>query len=227
VAGSRSKRLWIIDPSVMRPEEQGVAAVAREWAGEVRVFRSALSPGDGPGRDSGYATDGVVLMGSAASVYDRLNWLGELEAWVRPIVRGEVELPLLGICFGHQLIAHCAGAAVGFVHEERTKLVGVEESRITGSRLLPDRDALRVVVSHREEVKACPDGFDVVARRGRIAVDGIEHRERPVFSFQFHPEAGAEFASHAGIDAALLDERQRSDSYRLLDAFRRHAAHGS
>ena len=45
--------------------------------------------------------------------------------------------------------------------------------------------------------------------------------ERPVFSFQFHPEAGDEFAGRAGIEPALLDPRVRADSRRLLDAFQR------
>ena len=71
----------------------------------------------------------------------------------------------------------------------------VEESTLDGSRLLPDESSLRVVVSHREEVKRAPDEYRVTASRGPVAIDGLEHRTRPVFSFQFHPEAGGEFAS--------------------------------
>ena len=217
----RRPRLWVIDPSTSNPEDQGIATILEGWTGESRLFRPALSPGDGPSPESGYDADGVVLMGSAVSVYDSLPWLGPLHSWLVPIIRGEIDLPLLGICFGHQAIAHCAGAEVGLSRDDGAKRVGVETSELIGSRLLPDESSLRVVVSHREEVKDCPAGFRVTARRGEIAVDGLEHVDLPVFSFQFHPEAGDEFAGRAGIEPALLDRRVREDSRRLLGAFRR------
>jgi GMP synthase-like glutamine amidotransferase len=162
----------------------------------------------------------VVLMGAAASVDDENAWLPPLLEWLDPILSGRLRVPLLGICFGHQVIAHRAGGRVGYVQEDRRKLVGVESSHLTGGRLLPGVDELRVVVSHREEVKQPPEGYRVVARRGEIAVDGLEHEELPIYSFQFHPEAGAEFAARAGIDPTQLDRRQRADSVRLLGAFR-------
>ena len=220
MSGSRPPRLWVVDPSAKRPEEQGVAAILRGWPGESRLFRPALRPGDGPEPASGWEADGFVLMGSAASVYDRLPWLGPLSDWLRPLLTGEVEAPLLGICFGHQLIAHVAGGEVGFLNEDRAKRLGVEQSRFEGSRLLPGRHSLRVVVSHREEVSRLPDGFRRVARRPGVALDGMEHSRLPVFSFQFHPEAREEFAGHVGVDAAEIDDRLREDSRKLLGAFR-------
>ena len=92
---------------------------------------------------------------------------------------------------------------------------------LEGGRLLPGRHALRVVVSHREEVKRLPRGFRSVARRRGVAIDGMEHDTLPVFSFQFHPEAGEEFAGRAGLDLREIDDRLREDSRRLLGAFRR------
>jgi hypothetical protein len=53
-----------------------------------------------------------------------------------------------------------------------------------------------------------------------VDADGLEHETRPVFSFQFHPEAREEFADRAGIERALLDDRLRADSASLLAAFR-------
>ena len=81
-----------------------------------------------------------------------------------------------------------------------------------------------VVVSHREEVKACPAGYRTVARRPGVPVDGLEHEQLPVFSFQFHPEAREEFAQYAGIAVARIDERLKRDNGRLLQAFCDHAA---
>jgi len=216
-----SPRLWIIDPSTMRPEEQGVASILEGWPGEWRLFRPALRPGDGPGPETGYAADGIVLMGSAASVHDDLPWLGALAAWLAPLLEGRVQRPLLGICFGHQLIAHVAGGEIGYLAEDRAKRVGVETSELEGSRLLPGRHTLRVVVSHREEVRGVPRSFRLVARRPGVAADGIEHDRLRVFSFQFHPEAREEFAAHAGLEPGAIDARVREDSRKLLGAFRR------
>ena len=220
MSGGRPPRLWIIDPSTRRPEEQGVGSILQGWPGESRLFRPALRPGDGPEPETGYAADGFVLMGSAASVYEPLPWIAPLAAWLGPLLTGEVRRPLLGICFGHQLIAHAGGGEIGDLTEDRAKRVAVEISELEGGRLLPGRHELRVVVSHREEVKRLPRGFRPVARRRGVAVDGMEHDDLPVFSFQFHPEAGEEFAGHAGLDLREIDDRLREDSRKLLAAFR-------
>lgn len=220
MSGDRPRRLWVIDPSLAHAENQGIGEILNGWSGEHRLFFPALRPGDGPARGTGYDTDGVVLMGSRASVTDDHAWLDELGEWLEPIVSGTVRMPLLGICFGHQMIAHLAGARVGYLSEDREKRCGVETSVLERGELLPGRHELRVVVSHREEVKQCPRAFRVVARREPIAIDGLEHEGLPLFSFQFHPEAREEFAGHAGIRESLIDARVREDNRRLLAAFR-------
>jgi len=76
----REPELWIVDPSVCRAEDQGVGEILLGWPGKSRVFQPCLRPGDGPGPETGYATDGVVLMGTNASVHDALDWMQQLEA---------------------------------------------------------------------------------------------------------------------------------------------------
>ena len=162
---NRPRELWVIDPSVNGREDEGVAEILQTWEGPSRVFRPSLCPGDGPTPATGHAAAGIVLMGSAVSVEDDLPWLDELTEWIRPVVDGRIPLPLLAICFGHQLIAHVAGAPVGLVSPDGHKRSGVEESRSEGSRLVPGRRTLRVVVSHCEEVKTVPENFVVTAQR--------------------------------------------------------------
>ena len=212
--------LLVIDPSVSHPETQGVEQVLEHWPGESRVLCPALAPGDGPGPEDGYDADGVVLLGSGASLHDDAPWLGPLGDWLRPIVEGSVRIPLLGICFGHQLVAHLAGGDVRLL-PGGTKRVGIEESRLSGGRLVPGEARLKVVVSHREEVKTVPAGFDVVARRDRAELDGFEHERLPIFTFQFHPEARQDFLRNAGLDPGLVDSRLVEDSERVLAGFRK------
>lgn len=216
---ARRPRLWVIDPSVGHPEQQGVEQILEGWPGESRVFRPALGD-DGPSDRTGYDADGFVVMGSRASVHDRLPWMERLSSWLGPILGGEKSAPLLGICFGHQLIAHLAGAEVGFLSHGTDKRLGIETSRLLGGRLLPDDEELRVVVSHREHVASTPSGYRRTATRPGCAIDGLEHDRLPIYAFQFHPEAREEFMRGAGIDERLLDDRVVADSRRLLAAFR-------
>jgi GMP synthase-like glutamine amidotransferase len=218
---ARPPRLLVIDPSVAWPEDEGVAETVGDWPGEVRVLEPSLAPGDGPAPGDGYDADGIVLLGSRASANDDVPWLRDLGAWLAPVLRGEKEMPLLGICFGHQLVARLAGGSVGFVHEDRHSELGVRETLLDGSRLLPETRRMRVVASHSEEVKDLPPGYRVVARRPPVAADGLEHESLPVFTVQFHPEARQGFLTRRGADASGLDSVAIEDNARLLAAFRR------
>jgi GMP synthase-like glutamine amidotransferase len=215
----RRRLLWIVDPARSAAEEQGVGELLSYWDGTSRLFLPGLRAHDGPGPATGYDTDGVIVLGSSASVFDEEAWITDLGDWLRPLLVGQRSLPVLGICFGHQLMAQVAGGSVGWVHADRAKIVGVEETRLAGGRLLGGQQALRVVTSHREEVKEVPPGFQVTARRDRVPIDGLEHATLPLFSFQFHPEARDEFARRSGIDPDLVDGRVRADGRRLLQAF--------
>jgi GMP synthase-like glutamine amidotransferase len=213
-------RLWIVDPAVVRAEDEGVAEVLHGWPGTSRLFRPALEPASGPRPDTGYDADAVVLLGSRASVHDDHAWLRDLAAWLRPIVAGEVRIPVLGICFGHQLLGHLAGARVGPLRADGSKLAAVVTSRCEGGRLVPGPRELRVVASHRERISEPRPGWRVTARRPEVEYDGIEHERLPLFGFQFHPEARTAFAASAGIAPTEIDERLRRDSAELLSAFR-------
>jgi GMP synthase (glutamine-hydrolysing) len=168
-----------------------------------------------------------VLLGSSASVHDARPWIAPLSTWLRPILRGEPRLPVLGICFGHQLIAHLCGGRVGYLDADRAKRAGVERTQLRGSRLVQGEGELSVVVSHREEVQRPGPDFAITAERPGVPIDGLEHRTLPVFSYQFHPEARGDFAARAGFDPARIDDRVRRDSQRLLGAFRECVLRGA
>ncbi len=68
-----------------------------------------MEHGDALPRREGFA--GVIVTGSAAMVTDRHDWSERSADWLRDAAHGG--LPLLGICYGHQLIAHALGGEVG------------------------------------------------------------------------------------------------------------------
>ncbi len=223
--------LLIVDPAVEEPEVHGEQEVGRGWPGPVTILRPALEPARGPGPGSACDADAVVIMGSAASVHDAPGsrpWLGPLAEWLDRLLAPEgPRLPLLGICFGHQLIAHRAGGSIGFrIDAAAPPLRAIVPTQLSGCRLLPGEQALTVVASHREVVTRPPPGWEVVGRRPDGTLDALQHPRLPFFAVQFHPEAGPGFLARRGIvpgGEAPDDAAAFADGARLLEAFRRHA----
>lgn len=217
----RPPRLLVIDPSIRHPEEEGVAEILKGWSADAQIVRPGLEPATGLKPGDSYDFDGIVLLGSAASVHDDHSWLKNLSGWLRPIIAGKTIIPLLGICFGHQLIAHLAGGRIGWARDDHEKVLGVVESGLEGGRLVPGQHRFVVIASHREAVLEIPIVYTVTARRPLAPIDGMEHLELPTFSFQFHAEAGPQFLAQRGIDPDQVDPAAFSDGRRIIDAFRR------
>jgi len=97
------------------------------------------------------------------------------------------EVPLLGICYGHQMIAHVFGGEVG-----RGKAAEYGTGRITVDNedmILRGMPAeFTAWVSHFDEVKEMPRRFEALAHSDICKIEAMRHTERPIFSVQFHPE---------------------------------------
>lgn len=123
---------------------------------------------------------GIVLSGGPASVYspDAVS-----------IDPGLLDLgvPVLGICYGHQLIAELLG---GRVEATGGGEFGNTTMQLAGSSLLLEdfADVSEVWMSHRDAVEEAPDGFAVTARTPGAAVAAMEDRDRGFYGVQFHPE---------------------------------------
>ncbi len=123
---------------------------------------------------------GIVLSGGPASVY---------EEGAPSVSRGLLELgvPVLGICYGHQLIAQALGgevAATGQREYGGTRLV-VDSAGV----LLRDLSAEEQVwMSHGDAVTRAPDGFRVSAHTDQIPIAAMEDPDRGLYAVQFHPE---------------------------------------
>ena len=96
----------------------------------------------------------VIVMGSAASVNDDFPWQRPLEAWVKRAC--EATIPVLGLCYGHQMLAHMFGGRVEFMYEDRAKLKGLREIQLLENPVWISTKA-KLVVTHAEAVVALPE----------------------------------------------------------------------
>ena len=123
---------------------------------------------------------GIVLSGGPASVYE------DGAPAVDPGVFG-LGIPVLGICYGHQLMAQALGGeveATGRREYGRTEL-HVTDPGVLLQDLAPDE---QVWMSHGDAVTRAPDGFRVTSRTDAIPISSMEDPERALFAVQFHPE---------------------------------------
>ena len=124
--------------------------------------------------------DGLILSGGPASVYDP-------EA---PVYNPEILVmgkPMLGLCYGHQLLCHRLGGQVerGATHEFGAAYLHVHKAE----GVLAGLDAReRVWMSHRDHVAALPPGFAVLGATEDCPVAAMGDAERNIYGLQFHPE---------------------------------------
>lgn len=150
---------------------------------------------------------GAVLTGSWNMVTDREPWSEATAQWVREAM--QAQLPLLGICYGHQLMAHALGGVVDY--HPRGKEVGHYEIEVIADAAhdpllanLPAR--FSALLSHEQTVITPPAGARVLARSAHDPHQILRYSDRAV-SVQFHPEFTVPLM-HACIArrAAQLDE---------------------
>lgn len=127
---------------------------------------------------------GIILSGSPFSVNDAAAPKPDVAAMAQ-------HLPVLGICYGAQLVAHQAGAEVGqSKHREfgRAHISVVSQSPLFASFT----DGSQVWMSHSDSVKALPEGFTLIAKTESIPVAAFRSNDdfapQPVYCIQFHPE---------------------------------------
>ncbi|MFN2487623.1 MAG: glutamine-hydrolyzing GMP synthase [Acidimicrobiia bacterium] len=123
---------------------------------------------------------GIILSGGPASVYADGAYTLDPEIL-------ELGIPVLGICYGHQVLANLAGGEVA-----RTDRAEFGRTRLridSGSELLAEMPAeLQVWMSHRDAVVKPPPGFRSFATSEGSRVAAMEDRERQLYGVQFHPE---------------------------------------
>lgn len=150
--------------------------------------------------------DAIVITGSAAGVYDDLPWLNPLREFVREAYGKRT--PMLGICFGHQIMADALGGDVR--QSEKGWGLGRHTYRVVGR---PDYmrgapTALAVACSHQDQVIVPPREAEVILASDFTPNAGLAYRNGAALSFQPHPE----FADDYTLALAELRRGKAPDS---------------
>ena len=179
---------------------------------------SAVEPGlrfrpyhvlDGDLPDEPLACDGWLITGSAHGVYEDHDWIPPLEQFCRD-VRG-VGRPLIGVCFGHQLIAQAFGGKV--VKSDKGWGAGIHEYHVSTPKawMGAESDQAAIVVSHQDQVIEPPPEAEILGGSG-FCEYGLMQIGETVLAMQFHPEMTKEFSSD------LIDIRRERMGDAVSDA---------
>ncbi|HMB13758.1 MAG TPA: type 1 glutamine amidotransferase [Roseovarius sp.] len=139
--------------------------------------------------ESPHAADGWLITGSKHGAYEDHPWIPPLEELIRAIQAAN--LPMVGICFGHQIIAQALGGKV-VKHPDGWR-VGATQYEIEGS-------PLTLNAWHQDQVIEAPDGAEIIGRAEGCDIAAMRIGER-IYTVQPHPEYGAAFMQ------GLLDHR--------------------
>lgn len=152
----------------------------------------------------GFEYDGVVVTGSRSSVYWEEPWIGPTKEWLSEAI--EREIPCLGICYGHQLLADVLG---GTVEGMGAYEIGYNTVTHTGdSRLFSGIDEeFLVFTTHSDAVTELPPGAEALAEN-EYSNHGF--RKDHVFGVQFHPEYDMETAAQLTRRKDLTEERREA-----------------
>ena len=122
----------------------------------------------------------IILSGGPSSVYEAGS--PELDPKIL-----ELGIPMLGICYGFQVLANALG---GQVDKTGKREYGATDLAVTGSGTLLDGQPLNQIcwMSHGDQVMKAPSGFEVLASTSTTPVAAFESVERKIFGVQWHPE---------------------------------------
>lgn len=135
--------------------------------------------------------DGWLITGSRHGVYEDHPFIAPLEAFIRDAY--EADLPLVGICFGHQIIAQALGGEV--TKHPSGWAVGAQDYDFGGEKLTLN-------AWHQDQVVTLPPDAEVAARNGFCENAALVYGNR-AFTVQAHPEFRDDFVD------ALIEHRAR------------------
>lgn len=161
---------------------------SRLLGGDLPCKSYDVAAGELPGDPADH--EAYLITGSAAGVYEPLPWIDPLQAFLRA-AKGRAKL--VGICFGHQLLAETFGGHVEKV--EKGWGVGLHTYPIVKREAwMDDAVSVSIPASHQDQVVVQPPATDILASSVFTPYAALAWTDQPAVSFQFHPEFSPDYA---------------------------------
>ena len=175
-------------------------------ATDFELTNIAVVDGELPSHEDDF--DGYLVTGSAAGVYDDFDWIAPLMDFIRKA--HAADKPLVGVCFGHQVIAHALGGRTEKWHDGWG--LGVFDLAL-GDRpsWMPRDNATRLIHIHQDQVVKLPEDATLIGSTSFCA-NAMFHIGDNVFCMQGHPEFTADYTG------ALMETRRSTMGAERVDA---------
>jgi GMP synthase-like glutamine amidotransferase len=170
--------------------------------------------------------DAYLITGSPAGVYENERWIVRLIEWLRG-AKGKAKL--VGICFGHQVMAEAFGGRVG--KSDKGWGIGLHRYQVhERADWMDDAASFAIPVSHQDQVVEAPPRSRLLAGSEFNRFGLIAYEDQPAISFQCHPEFEPDFAKALiearrdrlpEPDAAIASLDEPNDCARIADWIRR------
>ncbi|MCP3473727.1 type 1 glutamine amidotransferase [Bradyrhizobium sp. CCGUVB1N3] len=135
--------------------------------------------------------EAILITGAAAGVYDGLDWIAPLEEFVRTAHANKT--PMVGVCFGHQLIAQALGGVVR--KSDKGWGIGRHVYQVAPDNGVIGGEQLAIACSHQDQVIEPPEGARTILYSEFAPHAGLLYANGTTLSVQPHPEFDAGFAN--------------------------------
>ena len=219
-------------PSTLQRRFGDYPAMFRRLLGEDAYDWTTYAADEGELPEAPEACDAYLITGASAGVYDPLPWIAPTENFLRA-ARGKAAL--VGVCFGHQLMAQAFGGRVE--KWEKGWGVGAHDYGVTNRRSwMNNAESVRLPASHQDQVVELPPGVEVIASNAFTPFGALAWTDHPAISIQLHPEFEPAYAqaliegrrgsrySDAEADAAVASYAGADDRARVGGLIRRFLA---
>jgi GMP synthase-like glutamine amidotransferase len=134
--------------------------------------------------------EAILITGSAAGVYDAFDWIAPLEDFVR--TAHDRKVPMVGVCFGHQLIAQALGGTVR--KSEKGWGLGRHVYDVAAGNSVIEGRRIALACSHQDQVITPPAGARTILSSDFTPYAGLLYAGDTTLSVQAHPEFSIGFA---------------------------------
>ena len=122
-----------------------------------------------------------IILGGGPSIDEAGNSLEHINKI------NEINIPVLGICLGHQLLAKSFSGEVS--NSPTESYAQIEIDIIKNDSLFNEIEfPMKVWTSHKDEVKTLPNGFEILAKSTICDIEAMKHEKKNIYGVQFHPE---------------------------------------